>query len=177
MGYVGNFIAICAFLPLPFAGYWLASEIYAYSQTLGLTMMGGAFSWLFIIQAVLIGSLFLGANYYLWLGMGRVDASDRFQGYIKYLLILIARLLRGLGHAALDHRHRLRDARHGRGLAPAARLPRRHVGQEHGGEHPDPDHLRELPALPPLGAHPDRGLGEARQRCCRSRSRWRRRRS
>ncbi|MCK6623505.1 MAG: cytochrome ubiquinol oxidase subunit I, partial [Calditrichia bacterium] len=75
MGYIGNFIAICAFLPLPFAGYYLASEIYAYSQTLGLTMMGGAFSWLFIIQAVLIGALFLGANYYLWLGMARVDAS------------------------------------------------------------------------------------------------------
>ena len=90
MGYIGNFIAICAFLPLPFAGYYLASEIYAYSQTLGLQMMGGAFSWLFIIQAVLIGCLFLGANYYLWLGMGRVDASDRFQGYIKYLLILVA---------------------------------------------------------------------------------------
>ena len=90
MGYIGNFVAICAFLPLPFAGYWLASEIYAYSQTLGLTMMGGAFSWLFIIQAVLIGNLFLGANYYLWLGMGRVDASRRFQGYIKYLLIAIA---------------------------------------------------------------------------------------
>ena len=90
MGYIGNFVAICAFLPLPFAGYWLASEIYAFSQTLGITMMGGAFSWLFIIQAVLIGNLFLGANYYLWLGMGRVQASDRFQGYIKYLLILIA---------------------------------------------------------------------------------------
>jgi cytochrome bd ubiquinol oxidase subunit I len=90
MGYIGNFVAISAFLPLPFAGYWLASEIYAFSQTLGLTMMGGAFSWLFIIQAVLIGSLFLGANYYLWLGMGRVDAADRFQKYIKYLLILIA---------------------------------------------------------------------------------------
>jgi cytochrome bd-type quinol oxidase subunit 1 len=90
MGYIGNFVAICAFLPLPFAGYWLASEIYAYSQTLGLTMMGGAFSWLFIIQAVLIGNLFLGANYYLWLGMGRVEASERFQGYIKFLLILIA---------------------------------------------------------------------------------------
>jgi cytochrome bd-type quinol oxidase subunit 1 len=90
MGYIGNFVAISAFLPLPFAGYYLASEIYAYSQTLGLTMMGGAFSWLFIIQAFLIGALFLGANYYLWLGMGRVDAADRFQRYIKYLLILIA---------------------------------------------------------------------------------------
>jgi hypothetical protein len=27
MGYIGNFVAISAFLPLPFAGYWLAKEI------------------------------------------------------------------------------------------------------------------------------------------------------
>ena len=90
MGYIGNFVAISAFLPLPFAGYWLAKEIYAYSQTLGLTMMGGAFSWLFIIQAVLIGNLFLGANYYLWLGMGRVAEAQPFQKYIKWLLIAVA---------------------------------------------------------------------------------------
>jgi cytochrome d ubiquinol oxidase subunit I len=89
MGYIGNFVAISAFLPLPFAGYWLAKEIYAYSQTLGLTMMGGAFSWLFIIQAVLIGNLFLGANYYLWLGMGRVPGAGQFQKFIKYLLIVV----------------------------------------------------------------------------------------
>jgi cytochrome bd ubiquinol oxidase subunit I len=87
MGYVGNFVAISAFLPLPFAGYWLAKEIYAFSQTLGLTMMGGAFSWLFIIQAVLIGNLFLAANYYLWLGMGRVEGVQPLQKFIKYLLI------------------------------------------------------------------------------------------
>ena len=90
MGYIGNYIAIIAFLPLPFAGYWLASEIYAYSQTLGLTMMGGAFSWLFVIQAILIGSLFLAANYYLWLGMGRVKGNQPIQKFIKYLLIAIA---------------------------------------------------------------------------------------
>ena len=90
MGYIGNFVAICAFLPLPFAGYYLASEIYAYSQTLGLQMMGGAFSWLFIIQAALIGNLFLGANYYLWLGMGRIEAAREYQKFIKYLLIAIA---------------------------------------------------------------------------------------
>lgn len=86
MGYIGNFVAISAFLPLPFAGYWLAKEIYAFSQTLGLTMMGGAFSWLFIIQAVLIGNLFLAANYYLWLGMGRVEGMQPLQRFIKYLL-------------------------------------------------------------------------------------------
>jgi cytochrome bd-type quinol oxidase subunit 1 len=90
MGYVGNFVAICAFLPLPFAGYWLAKEIYAFSQTMGLQMMGGAFSWLFIIQAVLIGNLFLAANYYLWLGMGRIPGAEQFQKWIKYLLVLIA---------------------------------------------------------------------------------------
>ncbi len=87
MGYIGNFVAISAFLPLPFAGYWLAKEIYAFSQTLGLTMMGGAFSWLFIIQAVLIGNLFLAANYYLWLGMGRVEGKQPLQRFIKYLLV------------------------------------------------------------------------------------------
>ena len=90
MGYIGNFVAISAFLPLPFAGYYLAKEIYAYNQALGIMMMGGAFSWLFIIQAVLIGNLFLAANYYLWLGMGRVDGVQYYQKYVKYLLATIA---------------------------------------------------------------------------------------
>ena len=90
MGYIGNFVAISAFLPLPFAGYYLAKEIYAYNQALGIMMMGGAFSWLFIIQAVLIGNLFLAANYYLWLGMGRVEGVQSYQKYVKYLLATIA---------------------------------------------------------------------------------------
>jgi cytochrome d ubiquinol oxidase subunit I len=90
MGYMGNFVAIAAFLTLPFAGYYLASEIYAYSQTLGLQMMGGAFSWLFIIQAALIGNLFLSANFYLWLGMGRSEGSAQYQKFIKWLLIAVA---------------------------------------------------------------------------------------
>lgn len=89
MGYIGNFVAICAFLPLPFAGYWLGKEIYAFSQNLGMTLMGGAFSWLFIIQAVLIGMLFLAANYYLWIGMSRIEGAIRYKRFIKYLLASI----------------------------------------------------------------------------------------
>lgn len=89
MGYVGNFIAISALLPLPFAGYWLGKEIYAYSQSLGIVLMGGTFSWLFIIQAVLIGNLFLGANYYLWVSMERIEGAERFRKFIKYLLASI----------------------------------------------------------------------------------------
>ncbi|MBQ38946.1 MAG: hypothetical protein CME04_21375 [Gemmatimonadaceae bacterium] len=86
MGYVGNVVAISALLPLPFAGYWLGKEVYAYSQSLGITLMGGTFSWLFIIQAVLIGNLFLAANYYLWVGMERIEGAERFRKFIKYLL-------------------------------------------------------------------------------------------
>ena len=89
MGYIGNFVAIIAFLPLPFAGYWLGKEIYAFSQNLGMTLMGGAFSWLFIVQAVLIGNLFLAANFYLWIGMGRIEGAQRYQKFIKYLLAVI----------------------------------------------------------------------------------------
>jgi cytochrome bd-type quinol oxidase subunit 1 len=91
MGYMGNFVAILAFLPLPFAGYWLAAEYYGFNQALGIMMMGGAFRWLFIIQAVLIGMIFLGANFYLWVGMGRVPGTERKgHGAIKYLLAIIA---------------------------------------------------------------------------------------
>jgi cytochrome bd ubiquinol oxidase subunit I len=89
MGYNANFIAICALLPLPFAGYYLAAEIYAYSQQMGITLMGGIFAWLFIIQAVLIGTLFLSANYYLWCGMGRSDGARRYTKYIKYIAIVL----------------------------------------------------------------------------------------
>ena len=90
-GYIGNIIAVAAFLPLPFAGYWLASEYYGYNQALGIMMMGGGLRWLFIIQAVLIGMIFLGANFYLWVGMGRVAGSEK-RGHpaIKYLLAVIA---------------------------------------------------------------------------------------
>ncbi len=89
MGYVGNFIAISTFIVLPFAGYWLGREIYQYNQQMGITMMGGFMSWLWILQAFLIGVLFLGANYYLWLGMGRIPGSERYRPYTKWLLMVL----------------------------------------------------------------------------------------
>ena len=89
MGYIGNFVAIVALLPLPFAGYYLGFEIYQYNPQLGVYMMGGVLSWMFILQAVLVGALFLGANYYLWLGMDRIEGSERYRGWIKWMLGLI----------------------------------------------------------------------------------------
>jgi cytochrome bd-type quinol oxidase subunit 1 len=89
MGYVGNFIAISALIVLPFAGYWLGREIYAYDQSMGITMMGGFMSWLWVIQAFLIAVLFLAGNYYLWVGMGRIPGAERFRPYTKWLLAVL----------------------------------------------------------------------------------------
>lgn len=89
IGYNANFIAIAALLPLPFAGYYLTAEMYAYSQQMGITLMGGVFAWIFIIQAVLIGALFLSANYYLWCGMGRSEGAYRYNPRIKYIAIVL----------------------------------------------------------------------------------------
>jgi len=89
MGYIGNFVALAAFIVLPFAGYWLGREIYAFNQTMGITMMGGFMSWLWIIQALLIGILFLGSNYYLWLGMERIPGSERYRKFVPPMLLVL----------------------------------------------------------------------------------------
>jgi hypothetical protein len=89
MGYIGNFVALAALIPLPFAGYYMGREIYSSSVVMGNNMMGGTFSWTFIIQAILIGFIFLGGNYYLWSGMQRIKGGERYEKYIKYLLIIL----------------------------------------------------------------------------------------
>jgi len=91
MGYIGNFIGMFGLLTLPFAGYWLMREIYMYNQQMGITLMGGFLSWLFIIQAVLIGILFLGANYYFWLGLSY--RTERSEQYMKPIFGVLAALL------------------------------------------------------------------------------------
>ncbi|MGH2621760.1 MAG: cytochrome ubiquinol oxidase subunit I [Anaerolineales bacterium] len=89
MGYVGNFIAVIGLIPLPFAGYYLGREVYGFSQQMGVTMMGGFLSWLWILQAMLIAVIFLSANYYLWIGMGRIQGGERYRGRIKWLLAIL----------------------------------------------------------------------------------------
>jgi hypothetical protein len=87
--YVAMFIAIFGLIPLPFAGYWLMKEVYAFRQQMGITLMGGIMAWLFIIQAVMIGLLFFGANSYLHNGMSRVKGSHRYMKYCKYMILLL----------------------------------------------------------------------------------------
>jgi len=89
MGYIGNFIGVAALIPMPFAGYYMGREVYSYSAVMGNNMMGGAFSWTFIIQAILIGALFIGANFYLWSGMSRIPGAERYGRYIKWLDVIL----------------------------------------------------------------------------------------
>jgi cytochrome bd ubiquinol oxidase subunit I len=86
VGYVFLFVTVCALLPMPIAGYWLMRSVYAFSQSMGVTMMGGLLTWLFVVQALLVGVLFLGINYYLWQSMGRLRGGERYQVYLKYLV-------------------------------------------------------------------------------------------
>jgi len=89
MGYTSNFTAILAFLPLPFAGYWMMAEVYAYSQQMGILAMGGILAWLFVIQAVLICTILLAGNYYLWSGMSRTEGGTRYRWLIKYIAVIL----------------------------------------------------------------------------------------
>ena len=86
VGYVFIVVVVCALLPMPFAGYWLMRSVFEFRQEMGMTMMGGLLSWLFVVQATTIGALFLGINYYIWQSLGRLRDGERFHPYFKFIL-------------------------------------------------------------------------------------------
>lgn len=86
VGYIFIFVTVCALLPMPIAGYWLMRSVYAFRQSMGVTMMGGLLTWLFVVQALLIGALFLCVNYYIWQSMARIRGGERYQMYYQALL-------------------------------------------------------------------------------------------
>src|SRR5438094_904132 len=92
MGYVGNFIAISALIVLPFAGYWLGREIYQYDQSMGITMMGGFMSWLWLIQAAMFA---IAAGIVLFYGIRGyfVDAIVRIGFSVYQVLAVLACIL------------------------------------------------------------------------------------
>lgn len=89
MGYTSVFLAVIALIPLPFAGYWLMREVYSYRQQMGITLMGGLLAWVFILQATMIGVLFITTNYYLWQAMGRLSGAERYYKFFKFMLLVL----------------------------------------------------------------------------------------
>lgn len=89
VGYVFIVVVVCALLPMPFAGYWLMRSVFEFRQQMGITMMGGLLSWLFVLQAITVGVLFLGINYYIWQSLGRIRGGDRFNPYFKAIVLAL----------------------------------------------------------------------------------------
>ncbi len=89
MSYTAMFMGVLSLIPLPFAGYWLMREVYAYRQQMGITLMGGLLAWVFIMQATMIAVLFISVNYYLWQAMGRMPGAERYYRFFKYMLLVI----------------------------------------------------------------------------------------
>ena len=89
MGYTGNLIALFTMLFLPFAGYYFGFELFEFSATYGVTLMGGVLSWLFIIQAIVIAVLFIGAAYYSWLGLLRIPGSEPQQRWTPVFNVIL----------------------------------------------------------------------------------------
>lgn len=90
MGHVAIMISIVNLFILPFAGYWFAKEIFKYRNRMGVTLMGGQLSWPFIMQAMLIGLIFMTVTYYLWQGTARMPGSERYRHLVKYTMIILA---------------------------------------------------------------------------------------
>ena len=86
VGHVFLVVVVCALLPMPLAGYWLMRAVFEFRQTMGMAMMGGMLSWLFVLQAIMVGVLFLGINYYIWQSLARLQGGERFHPHFKAIL-------------------------------------------------------------------------------------------
>ncbi|MDH5740709.1 MAG: hypothetical protein OEY77_10335 [Nitrospira sp.] len=82
-------ILFFALVPIPFQGYWLSREIYAYRQQMGITMFGGLLAWVGIILVSIVAFLFLALNYYLWQRITAMVEGLRYRRYSKYLFTVL----------------------------------------------------------------------------------------
>lgn len=89
MGYTSAMIAIGFFLILPPIGYLLGVEIYSFNEQMGIQLMGGFFAWLWVMQAILIGSILFFINYYLWISLNKMPGGERYFKYVKFLFIVV----------------------------------------------------------------------------------------
>ena len=89
MGFIGNLIGTATFIILIAPGYIYGREIYAYDASLGIYMMSDRLSMFFEMQGILVGLLFLAANYYMWLSIRRVEGGERFALPMKLGFALI----------------------------------------------------------------------------------------
>lgn len=89
MGYMGNLVALFTMLFIPFLGYWLGFEIYQSNPQMGITLMGGFLSWLFVLQALVIAFLFIGTAYYQWMGLARIPGAEPYRRLVPLFIVIL----------------------------------------------------------------------------------------
>lgn len=101
MGFVGNLIGIGALLFLPLFGYILAAEFFDYDASIGPYMMADQLSMFFEMQGAMVGLIFLGGNYYIWLSMKRISGAERYAPVVKvgFAIVLIGNAIWMTPHA------------------------------------------------------------------------------
>ena len=90
MGAVALVFLLGTLITMPFGGYWLQREIYAYRQQMGITLLGGLLAWLLIILVGAMVTLFLGLNYYLWQRIASAGGSDSYGWMSKWVFGMLA---------------------------------------------------------------------------------------
>jgi cytochrome bd ubiquinol oxidase subunit I len=101
MGFVGNLIGVGALLLLPLFGYILAAEFFDYDASIGPYMMADQLSMFFEMQGAMVGLIFLGSNYYIWLSMKRITGAERYATFVKagFVVVLIGNAIWMTPHA------------------------------------------------------------------------------
>jgi cytochrome bd ubiquinol oxidase subunit I len=89
MGAVAAGFLAAALFTMPFGGYWLMRETYAYRQQMGITLLGGLLAWLGVVLVSVMGLLFFGINYYLWQRIGSVGETHSFNEASKWVYALV----------------------------------------------------------------------------------------
>ncbi len=89
MGYIGNLIGVGALITMPLAGYVLSKELFHYDPQLATFMMADKLSGYFVMQGLLVVLLFLGANFYMWLSMQRIERGARFAPHMKTIFAVL----------------------------------------------------------------------------------------
>ena len=89
MGYIGNLIGVGTLMAMPLAGYILAKEFFLYDAQLATFMMADKLSGYFVTQGLLVVLLFLGANFYMWLSMQRIEGAVRFTPHMKAIFSVL----------------------------------------------------------------------------------------
>jgi cytochrome bd ubiquinol oxidase subunit I len=95
MGFVGNMIGVGALMLLPFMGYLLAYELCDYDASICPYMMADQLSMFFEMQGAMVGLLFLGSNYYIWLSLKRIQGVEqvRISGYVAVVVLFMPAIM------------------------------------------------------------------------------------